>query len=50
MYCRKCGREIPDDSAMCGYCGTPTNPDNPYTYGGTPQNWTKVQTGLELLQ
>ena len=38
MYCRKCGREIPDDSVMCGYCGTPTNPDNPYTYGGTPQN------------
>ena len=24
MYCRKCGREIPDDSVMCGYCGTPT--------------------------
>lgn len=50
MYCRKCGREIPDDSAMCGYCGTPTNPDNPYTYGGTPQNMDEVQTGLELLQ
>ena len=44
MYCRKCGREIPDDSVMCGYCGTPTNPDNPYTYGGTPQNMDEGAT------
>ena len=27
MYCRKCGREISDDSVMCGYCGTPTIED-----------------------
>lgn len=21
MYCRKCGRQIPDDSGFCSYCG-----------------------------
>ena len=48
MYCRKCGREIPDDSVMCGYCGTPVNPDNPYTYGGTPQNMDEGANGLGI--
>ena len=48
MYCRKCGREIPDDSVMCGYCGTPVNPNlaRVQAEGGILQ----VQTGLELLQ
>ena len=22
MYCRKCGKEIPNDSVYCSYCGT----------------------------
>ena len=22
MYCRRCGKEIPDDSLVCPYCGT----------------------------
>ncbi len=48
MYCRKCGREIPDHSVMCGYCGTPTNPDNPYTYGGTPRNMDEGANGLGI--
>lgn len=25
MYCSRCGREIPDDSAFCPECGNPTN-------------------------
>ncbi|MBR5474808.1 MAG: zinc-ribbon domain-containing protein [Lachnospiraceae bacterium] len=25
MYCRRCGREIPDDAMQCSVCGTPTN-------------------------
>lgn len=25
MYCRKCGKEIPDGSAFCPECGTPAN-------------------------
>ncbi len=24
MFCRKCGKEIPDDSEFCNKCGTPT--------------------------
>ena len=24
MYCRKCGKEIPDDSTFCSHCGTNT--------------------------
>lgn len=27
MYCRRCGREIPDDTINCPVCGTPTNGD-----------------------
>lgn len=26
MYCRKCGKTIPDDSVYCPYCGIPTTP------------------------
>lgn len=26
MYCRKCGKAIPDDSVYCPYCGIPTDP------------------------
>lgn len=25
MFCQKCGREIPDDSAFCTGCGAYTN-------------------------
>ncbi len=28
MYCRKCGKEIPDDSAFCTACGAAQNPQN----------------------
>lgn len=27
MFCRKCGKEIPDESDFCAYCGTPVHPD-----------------------
>lgn len=34
MYCRRCGKEIPDDAACCPACGTPTGGDyDPYRYG-----------------
>lgn len=26
MYCRKCGKSIPDDSLFCPYCGVATDP------------------------
>lgn len=26
MYCHKCGKQIPDDSAFCSYCGTSIAP------------------------
>lgn len=25
MYCSKCGKNIPDNSQNCNYCGAPTN-------------------------
>lgn len=48
MYCRKCGREIPENAAVCGYCGTPTDPKNPYTYGGSPQNMDEGANGMAI--
>lgn len=29
MYCRKCGKTIPDDSVFCPYCGCAINPTTP---------------------
>lgn len=31
MYCRKCGKNIPDDSEYCPYCGIPTIPGDAKT-------------------
>ncbi len=35
MFCDKCGREIPNNSAFCGFCGAPSEdmPEQPQ-YGG----------------
>lgn len=30
MYCRKCGKEIPDDSNVCPYCGVEVITTNNY--------------------
>ena len=30
MYCRKCGKEIPDDSSVCPYCGVEVITTNNY--------------------
>ena len=48
MFCRKCGKEIPDNSTVCGYCGTPTDPNNSYFYGGTPQNMDGGANGMAI--
>ena len=28
MFCRKCGKELPDDSKFCPYCGMSVNLEN----------------------
>ena len=28
MYCKECGKEIPDDAKYCSICGTPVKLDN----------------------
>ena len=48
MFCRKCGEEIPDNSTVCGYCGTPTDPNSSYFYGGTPQNMDGGANGMAI--
>ena len=30
MYCRKCGRQIPDDANVCPYCGVDVITTNSY--------------------
>lgn len=29
MFCTKCGKEIPNDSKVCGYCGAVVENDSP---------------------
>lgn len=50
MYCRKCGKQIPDHAVVCGYCGTPTDPANPYNYGNQQQGGqTSGEMGIASL-
>lgn len=51
MFCNKCGREIADDSKVCGYCGTPagsrqeTNNHQTQKIYGEPEANYSGQTG-----
>lgn len=38
MFCSKCGREIPDDSRVCGYCGAPGQGERQQTEYNQTQN------------
>lgn len=39
MFCTKCGKRIPDDSAFCPYCGAATAAsDNPFGGDGVSRN------------
>ena len=40
MFCRKCGKQIPDGVFVCGYCGTPVeqNPNSNGNQQGGGQN------------
>lgn len=37
MFCNNCGKEIADDSKVCGYCGTPVG-------GGQETNYHQTQS------
>ncbi len=40
MYCGKCGKQIPDDSNFCSYCGnTISTNTNPYPGQSRPLQW-----------
>lgn len=46
MYCRRCGREIPDDANLCPYCGEVikgAEPPKPETPPPTPQPYTAAK-------
>lgn len=46
MYCRRCGKQIPDDAAHCPSCGTPTKGDyDPYHYGEEKPDEEKKRQG-----
>lgn len=38
MFCSKCGREISDDSKVCGFCGAPCQGEGQKTDYGQTQN------------
>lgn len=42
MYCRTCGKEIPENSAFCTYCGCTTLPQPPFP-NGQPENFQEKQ-------
>lgn len=43
MYCRKCGREIPDNTLFCTYCGEETGSKNADAANNAPQPETKYE-------
>lgn len=36
MFCKKCGRELPDGTNVCGYCGTPVHAETGADSGTNP--------------
>lgn len=49
MYCRKCGKSIPDDSVFCPYCGSPTDPEAQKTKAGVRGFGFKILLSLLLV-
>ena len=50
MFCKNCGKQLPDEAKFCGNCGTPvTMPAAPWTPGpapeGAPDETVKLLTG-----
>ena len=44
MFCRKCGKEIPDDSDFCSYCGETTKNINTNTQSMQNPRYTTSST------
>lgn len=47
MYCKRCGKQIADDSVFCKYCGTSTQA--PQTGVGNNVTATKVSTNSKVI-
>ena len=55
MYCKNCGAQIPDNSAVCNYCGTAQtrnpNSNTGYQNFGNPQpNYNTYQPNFEPIK
>lgn len=37
MYCRRCGKQLPDGTQFCVYCGTPVTPEQDAAPGKVKQ-------------
>ncbi len=46
MYCRKCGKEIKDDTKFCPYCGTPVNAISQQAMKAQPRSDTSAQNRI----
>ncbi|MBW1971750.1 MAG: protein kinase, partial [Deltaproteobacteria bacterium] len=55
MFCRNCGKDIPDDAKFCIYCGTPTTVSTPSTPPSSKDEYespigpTRKETPQELV-
>ncbi len=46
MYCRKCGKEIKDDSSFCPYCGAPVDVTSQQMTQAQPRSDTSTQSRI----
>ena len=51
MYCRHCGKQIPEDSEFCPGCGKPTDlePQEPVKPDSSRQVWVMLASALGFV-
>lgn len=49
MYCQKCGKEISDDAAVCGYCGAATESQGSDNFDGEVNAWDEKKIKIKIL-
>ncbi|MCH3908929.1 MAG: zinc ribbon domain-containing protein [Bacilli bacterium] len=49
MFCKNCGKEIPDESKYCTFCGSPVNPEATQKPSSSSSNDVDVVSILAIV-